>query len=281
MSPPRYEQLIAQLYDRRASVYDGPSENAVWHRRICRTLLERADLKAGQRVLDIATGTGTIALQAAYAVGSIGEVVGIDISPKMLTEAETKAAVAGLDDVIDFRLADAEQFQTETRFDHVFCCAAFIWMSNIPRALAHWRSLLVQGGMLHVQTHTQDAFLASKIFSEVALEHGINLKFHTPIGSIPKLERMICGAGFENVDVVEEPDFIEMDLKQMKSFVPDKDFPFPGQECSPLAGIDEHQCIAIREETLSRIEQAAVKNVVVDTRTSLFASARNPVRIQS
>src|SRR5688572_28348231 len=47
-------------------------------------VVRRADLRPGDRALDLGTGTGAVAAQAALAVGPSGRVVAVDISPEML-----------------------------------------------------------------------------------------------------------------------------------------------------------------------------------------------------
>lgn len=59
-------------------------------------VLARADVRPGERVLDLGTGTGAVAEQAARAVGARGEVVGVDISSAMLTLARRRAEELGL-----------------------------------------------------------------------------------------------------------------------------------------------------------------------------------------
>jgi 2-polyprenyl-3-methyl-5-hydroxy-6-metoxy-1,4-benzoquinol methylase len=54
--------------------------------------LRHADPKPGERLLDVATGTGILAIPAAVAVGATGTVVGLDISPNMLTEVRGRGA---------------------------------------------------------------------------------------------------------------------------------------------------------------------------------------------
>lgn len=63
---------------------------------------------AGGRVVDIGSGGGLDAMVAARAVGSAGEVVGVDMTPAMLRRARDNAAVAGIDNV-DFREGFAEE----------------------------------------------------------------------------------------------------------------------------------------------------------------------------
>src|SRR5438128_204059 len=53
-------------------------------------VIARASLTAGQHVLDLGTGTGAVAARAAQMVGSHGHVVGVDISPDMLSLAQRR-----------------------------------------------------------------------------------------------------------------------------------------------------------------------------------------------
>ncbi len=98
-----YKQGIANLYNRRSQTYD----DSKWHVQICQCLLEYAQVSFGQHVLDIATGTGHIAIAASQIVGSEGRVIGIDISAGMLEQTRNKVEALGLKN-IDFQLADAE-----------------------------------------------------------------------------------------------------------------------------------------------------------------------------
>ena len=70
-----YKQQIANLYSDRSSRYD----NGDWHPQIAHRLVEYAQVSSGQHVLDIATGTGMVAIEASQIVGTLGKVVGIDI----------------------------------------------------------------------------------------------------------------------------------------------------------------------------------------------------------
>jgi len=58
--------------------------------------IARASPQAGERVLDLGTGTGAVALRAAVDVGSTGRVVGIDISQQMVMQARHAAAALNL-----------------------------------------------------------------------------------------------------------------------------------------------------------------------------------------
>ncbi|MGB3695727.1 MAG: methyltransferase domain-containing protein [Spirulinaceae cyanobacterium] len=99
-----YKQEIADLYTGRSEKYDSSD----WHLNIANRLVEYGQVKLGQRVLDIATGTGHCAIAAAKLVGKKGKVIGVDISSGMLIQAENKAKQLKLNN-LEFRLADAEE----------------------------------------------------------------------------------------------------------------------------------------------------------------------------
>src|SRR5512143_2800132 len=71
-------------------------------------LLAMARLAPGERVLDVACGTGIVTLNAANAVGADGLVLGVDISGQMVDTGRRRAGALGLSNV-DFARMDAEQ----------------------------------------------------------------------------------------------------------------------------------------------------------------------------
>jgi len=80
--------FVRLLFDRVAGEYDGVNSvfslgSGRWYRR---QALRRAGLRAGMRVLDVATGTGLVAREARDLAGATGAVVGLDLSESMLAE---------------------------------------------------------------------------------------------------------------------------------------------------------------------------------------------------
>lgn len=121
-----YKQEIANLYTGRSQTYDKTCDNNDWHWKIANSLVEYGQVGLGHNVLDIATGTGHCAIAAAQLVGSEGRVIGIDISPGMITQAKQKAKTLNLSNV-EFQLADGENLDFPANsFDRIFCGSAFI-----------------------------------------------------------------------------------------------------------------------------------------------------------
>jgi len=96
-----------------------------------------AGIASGQRVLDIGSGVGDVAMLAAKLVGSSGEVVGIERDPRSIARARARVAEAGLRNV-SFTQSDVSQIPSGTPFDAVV--GRFIMMF-LPDPLAVLRSL--------------------------------------------------------------------------------------------------------------------------------------------
>lgn len=68
-----------------------------------RLLVELAEIKQGDKVLDIVTGIGEPAITAARKVGINGHVLATDISPQMLKIAKQRSISIGLQDIVEFK----------------------------------------------------------------------------------------------------------------------------------------------------------------------------------
>ncbi len=87
------EPQVRAMFDRIAGVYDRLNTvmTAGLHHRWRRRAGELAELRPGDRVLDVATGTGDLAFELARRVAPAGAVVGADFSERMLEIARVKA----------------------------------------------------------------------------------------------------------------------------------------------------------------------------------------------
>jgi demethylmenaquinone methyltransferase/2-methoxy-6-polyprenyl-1,4-benzoquinol methylase len=87
---------VRAMFDRIAGVYDlmNTAMTAGLHHRWRARAADLARLAPGDRALDVATGTGDLALELAGRVGPDGDVVGSDFSERMLDRARTKSASA-------------------------------------------------------------------------------------------------------------------------------------------------------------------------------------------
>jgi arsenite methyltransferase len=138
------KQRVATVFNTMAATYD-----TLRYVRVCaQRLIELAPLAPGARVLDIATGTGLVAMVAAEIVGPTGSVTGIDIAPEMLALARKKHPEGELAPV-DFREGDAERLDfPDQSFDIVLCASSLFFVPDMMAALREARRVLVPGGYI-------------------------------------------------------------------------------------------------------------------------------------
>lgn len=109
-------------------------------------MLEKAALQPGERVLDVACGTGLVSFRAADAVGDGGTVVGTDISGEMVETARRRAVEQGLANT-RFERFDAEDLQlADETFDVALCGLGLMYVPNPVEALSEMRRWLKPGG---------------------------------------------------------------------------------------------------------------------------------------
>jgi ubiquinone/menaquinone biosynthesis C-methylase UbiE len=114
-------------------------------------LLRTADIQSGQRVLDVACGTGLIARVAAAQVGASGSVTGVDIAPDMIDVAKRTPSLPGA--TIEWRIGDAAALPLpDDSFDVVLCQMGLMFMEDRTAALVEMRRVLAPGGTLVVNT---------------------------------------------------------------------------------------------------------------------------------
>jgi ubiquinone/menaquinone biosynthesis C-methylase UbiE len=195
-----YKQKLLADFNSRTHYDCGKFHAPVAHR-----LIEFACLQPGQTILDIATGTGLVALDAAQKVGVEGKVIGVDISTGMLEQARQKQLNFGLQNV-EFIEADVESIEFSDRsFDTIFCSLALCYLTDIPTALKKWYSWLKPNGILALNAWAEKAFPPSALFREVAQRYGIEIPNpHEPLGTLKKCYRVLHNAGFENIEVIQE-----------------------------------------------------------------------------
>jgi len=111
-------------------------------------LVELAKIKPGNRVLDIATGTGEPAITAARAVGPTGRVIGVDHSAGMLDVARRRAAALGLTNV-EYREGDAASLkEPPASFDAVLSRWGLMFVTDLEATARGIRAALKPGGFL-------------------------------------------------------------------------------------------------------------------------------------
>ncbi len=170
-------------------------------------LIGIAALQPGQRVLDVACGTGVVTRLAAERVGASGAVAGLDVTPGMLAVAR---ATTPPDIAIDWHEASAESMPlADTGFDVVLCQMGLQFIPNKLAALREMRRVLDTGGRVFVTVPgpkptifaiMTDA-LARHLGPEVASFGDLVFSMH----DVDELTDLMRSAGFRDIDVQAKP----------------------------------------------------------------------------
>ncbi|HEY98503.1 MAG TPA: class I SAM-dependent methyltransferase [Dehalococcoidia bacterium] len=189
-------------------VYD-TYDNMLTFKRPVERLVDNAKLTKGQRVLDVACGTGWATIEAAKVVGVGGKVVGVDIADKMLDIASKKTHSTGLRNV-EYVMGDAEALELDDAyFDAVLCSLSIFFLRDIPRALQEWHRVLKVGGMLAFSSFGLEFMQPfAKLFFEGLSRYdgqpspsqGIAIKTDTP----EDCQILLENAGFIDISIATE-----------------------------------------------------------------------------
>lgn len=147
------KRLVGQVFDSVADKYDLMNDlmSAGIHRIWKQFTIDCSGVRSGHRVLDLASGTGDLALAFARRVGSSGQVVMSDINHAMLTVGRDKTINRGVIGNIAHVLADAQHLPfADNRFDVVTIAFGLRNVTDKAKALDSIYRVLKPGGRLLV-----------------------------------------------------------------------------------------------------------------------------------
>ena len=144
---PRLQRRVQRYgWDIAAASYE-----SLWQAQIAHAqseMIARARLERGDRVLDVACGTGLVAFAAAEAVGPEGRVVGVDLSGEMVDVARNRAVEQDVRNA-SFARMDAESLDLpDASFDVAFCALGLMYIPSPRRAVHEIRRVVRPGGRI-------------------------------------------------------------------------------------------------------------------------------------
>lgn len=258
--------LVADLYDNQALRFFP----------LCaEKMISYAKIQPGQQVLDIATGTGMVALAAAKATGPQGHVHAIDLSENMLKQAQANAEHAGLSN-ITFQIMDAEQPDFEhNSFDIITCSYGLFFLPDMHSALKNWFKVLKPGGRIIFSSFAPSAFTPQ---SDIFLKHLAEYDIVPPTPRWLQLaETALCKT------ILEQNGFVDTDIKssQLGYHLAETSDWWQAIQSAGYRGLYEQLAEDHRDEFkvkhLAEIEQQLMtdKGIWLDVET-LFSTALKP-----
>lgn len=264
-----YKQQLANIYNDRSHNYD----ESEWHRKIAHRLVEYAQISDGQQVLDIATGTGHVAVKVAQIVGSKGHVVGVDISSAMLDQAKRKVEKLCLSN-LEFQLIDAELLNfSNNSFDCILCANAFPLMTDRLAALRLWYKLLKPNGLIAIHVPGDQAFAVGIVLQNVLEKYGVISTSSQSIGTFEKCADLLTKAGFVTIEIQTEQYGNYITLEQAKQrWSINSSLTFP----NPLTQLSPQQLVEAKAEFDMQLTALTTEQGIWNDGTSLFAIAQKP-----
>jgi ubiquinone/menaquinone biosynthesis C-methylase UbiE len=168
-----------------------------------RRLVDAAGPQPGERVLDVACGTGVVARHVAPRVGPEGEVVGLDLNPDMLAVARAAAAREGLS--VDWREGRAEALSfPDGGFNLVLCQFGLMFFADRQAAVAEMYRVLTDGGrvVLSVWQGLERHPFYRTLHEVIERQLGMSsLQDIFALGDADELRTLLRSAGFRDVEI--------------------------------------------------------------------------------
>lgn len=203
------QQQVARVFNQVAAGYDHAALR--FFPFAADRLIMRLNPASGTKILDVAAGTGAVALAAAQAVGPQGRVSAVDLAETMLDRLQEKIAKFGIRN-IDLHVMDAAALEfRRDYFDFVVCSFGIFFLPDMVAGLKEWVRVTKPGGRIMFTAFGQPAFQPMMDRFIRRLErYGIRPPDPgTPLAGMrladpARCRELLDAAGLTNIDVATE-----------------------------------------------------------------------------
>jgi SAM-dependent methyltransferase len=156
-----------------------------------------ASIKPGETVLDLGSGAGFDCFLASRSVGPIGRVIGVDMTPEMLTKAHANAGKVNATNV-EFRLGQIEQLPVaDNSVDAIISNCVINLSPDKPQVFREAFRVLKPGGRVAVADLVRTAELPPEIASDLAALCGCV----AGAASVDELQKILRDSGFQQIRI--------------------------------------------------------------------------------
>jgi ubiquinone/menaquinone biosynthesis C-methylase UbiE len=235
-------------------------------------LVESARLREGERVLDVACGTGIVARLAAERVGTSGSVTGVDLTAGMLNVA--RAVSSDVPVHIQWYETSAEAMPLpDAAYDVAFCQLALMFIPDKAAALREIRRVLAASGRALVSVPGPTAFfqVLHDAFERRSMKEAAGfVRAVFSLHDASEFEQLFHDAGFTVVDVRA--------VEKQVHLPSGREFFWHYMRCTPLADwldrLDEKMRTSIEEDVVSGWQKWAGEGGMTYAQPMLIAAAR-------
>ena len=232
-------------------------------RPIAETVVRRARLRPGERVLDAGTGTGSA---AAAARGESREVIGVDAAPGMLEIARREVAGVRFEEM-DFA---ALRFE-DASVDVLLAAHSLLFAADQQAVLAEWLRVTRPGGRLSLSVPGPSELTPTAIYGEIYQRWGIGASADYPTQS--SMVTLAASAGWNDVETDADPSTAIL-LPDEAAYRLWRDIGARGSATSDFTPEQHH---ALTDEMLAVTPRAANGAFRIPFGT-LYLTARRPAR---
>lgn len=241
-------------------------------------LVERTEIAAGERVLDVATGPGVLAIAAAVAVGRSGSVLATDLAPEwgeVIAEEVARSGVAN----VEFRAMGAEELDLpDGSFDVALCQFGLMFVPEPVRALREMHRVLRVGGRLGIAVWSTADRVGHHLIWHLILAAAPpppeerRLPSPLELGEPGLIERYVDEAGFREIEVVRRTVELSIDDPE-REWSSRVDGAF-GHVASALASFSPEQRTAVHDAAIATMERYRRGDEIVMPSEAILVTAR-------